>query len=255
MKKLLLSLLLLSASVHAAPTPWETQCSASPQMAKLNEIKTQGGGQQIKFVEVLIMGLNVDVASWELGYASQNGVNYIQMGHNHGTVHDGNGNVLGTDGPGGAGTVFSYPTFITYEISPMNSRWGEIILRDTTANQQIPPIPGMLDYLAYTTDTSCIAHQWQIPAGSCVSPPTTCVPWDSNNTDISRTTDGTGSWEPDPPNSPTTGESNAEPSDPGEKMLQNFSFFPNSGSFCTNTPAQFTIQARDTSSTVKVNYT
>ncbi len=249
MKKLLFLFLLITRFAQAAPLP--TVCSATPLAAKLNEIKTQGGGQQIRFIEVLIMGIDVNIGNWEIGYASRNGVNTVQMGQNQGQVHDGAGNLLGTDGPGGAGTVFSYPTFITYEISPMNPNWGEIILRDTTSNQV--PVPGLTDYLAYSTDSTCTAHQWEIPSGGCVS--SSCVSWDSHNSDISRDTDGTGAWVPDLPNSPTAGESNAEPSQPGEKMLLNFTFFPNSGSFCTNTPVQITLQARDTSGAIKTNYT
>ncbi|HET6718767.1 MAG TPA: hypothetical protein VFH22_03920, partial [Rhodocyclaceae bacterium] len=244
-----LLLALVAAPVGAAAL--DASCSAQPFRARLNELKAQGGGSGSRFVEILILGVDISVQNWEIGYGDKNdtSASYVRLGAGNCLV---NGSSADPDSP--PSRTYSYPTFISCEVPAQHSDWGEWILKDNSS--RTGPLSGVMDYLRYSGTSSCPAPTYfAVPTGGCVDATASCVTnVDPNSADIARSPDGTGGWVDDIAGFPSQGTSNNDNLPPGQQMLRNFTFAPVEGSYCVNTDNTITVQARDITAAVKTNY-
>lgn len=248
---LIVAALVGCAVAYGGSTATPTSCSptsANYPKIRINEVKSQGQAGTT-FIELFLMAANIDLRGWEVGYWDKGGTGpfYKALGQGNCNVYDANGTLLGADNVAGGGaskTIFSFPAYVTCSISSMNAQVGSFILGDgSTASHTTD----LIDYLAYTTGTCPITDTWAAPTGSCSS---ACVPWTANNTDISRSIDGSGSWMVDPSGWPTYGSSNQ----PGAVHAAQFSFTPNSSGFCIGQNGSITIKALDAYGNVQTKY-
>lgn len=245
------ALVLLALSPAAVAAALDSSCSAQPFRARLNELKAQGGGTGTRFVEILILGVDVSVQNWEIGYGDKNdsAASYVTLGAGNCLV---NGNSADPDAP--PSRTYDYPTFISCEVPAQHSDWGEWILKDNSNRSD--PLSGVMDYLRYSSTASCPAPTFfEVPTGGCVDATASCVTnFDPSSADIARSPDGTGGWVEDIAGFPSQGTSNNDNLPPGQQMLRNFTFAPTPGTYCVNADNEFTVQARDISTAVKTNY-
>lgn len=236
----------LSGVTPAAAAALATSCDARTNIAKLNEVKSQGGGATAKYVEVIVLGTGVSIDGWEIGYGDQGGGNpkYVVLGAGNCTI---NGTTT-TDAPGGS---YSYPTFITCPITAMNASWGEFILKTNTTHS---PVTGVLDYLQYDSGSCPRTPTYWNPAGSsaCIASPY-CATFSPSSSDLGRSPDGTGSFV-DSGTTTTQGTSNTSTAPAGQQMLRNFTFVPGSGTLCAGTDQSITLRALDITGAIKTNY-
>lgn len=244
-------LLFAAAAAPLSAAALDSTCSAQPFRARLNELKGQGGGSGTRFVEILILGVDVPVQNWEIGYGDKNdaSASYVALGAGNCRV---NGSTTDPDSP--PSRTYSYPTFISCEVPSQHSDWGEWILKDNTGRSN--PLSGVMDYLRYSSTASCPTPTFfKVPTGGCVDAAASCVAnFDPSSSDIARSPDGTGGWTEDIAGFPSQGTSNNDNLAPGLQMLRNFAFAPVSGSYCVNTDNTIKVEARDISTAIKTNY-
>ncbi len=171
---------------------------------RLNEVKSQGGGSGLDFVEIYVIDNNVSLTGFKIGvsgYSGKPGGKWIESG-SIATLALGNGDgcVDYTGSKSGfsscalkdnSSATWNYGRYILYDLPNMDQQSGQIVLFDSSNR--------IVDFVAYSSGASCdTARYWQPPSvgDSCYNVHNCITNVSASNADLSRNVDGTGEWTP-----------------------------------------------------------